>query len=47
MFGFMELSLILQPCAVGASVDERAVALVNRFQATPKGVFLFVPYNIR
>ena len=31
MFGFMEPSLISQPGDVGASVDERAVALANRF----------------
>ena len=47
MFGFMESSLICQPGVVGASVDERVVALANQFQSAPKGVLLFVPYNIR
>ena len=31
----------------GASVDERAITLANRFQFVPKGVLLFVPYDIR
>ena len=47
MFGFMEPSLISQPGATNASVNERAVALANRFQSTPKEVFLIGPYNIR
>ena len=36
MFGFMESLLILQLGVVGASVDERAIALANRFQSEPK-----------
>ena len=47
VFGFVELSLISQPGTTGASVDERAVALANRFQSAPKVVLLFVLYNIR
>ena len=47
MFGFMEPSLISQPVAANASVDERAAVLANRFQSAPKGVLFFVPYNIR
>ena len=45
MFAFMEPSLISKPGS--ASVNERVVSLVNRFQSAPKGVFLLVPYNIR
>ena len=45
IFAFVEPSLIWQPS--GASVDEHAVSLANRFQCTPKGVLLLVPYNIR
>ena len=47
MFRFVEASFILQPGAVSASVDEQAVTVANRFQSAPKGVLLFVPYNIR
>ena len=47
MFGFVEPSLISQPGAADASVDEQAVTLANRFQSTPKGVLLFVLYDIR
>ena len=47
IFGFVEPSLISQPGAAGVSVDERAIALANRFQSAPKGVLLFGPYNIR
>ena len=46
-FGFVEPSFILQPGAAGASVDELAVEVANRFQFASKGVLLFVPYNIR
>ena len=47
MFGFVEPSLISQLGATNARVDEQAIALTNRFQSAPKGVLLFVPYNIR
>ena len=47
MFGFIEPSLMLQPIASGASVNEQIVTLANRFHSTPRGVLLFVPYSIR
>ena len=47
IFGFVEQPLISQPIAPSASVDERDVALANRFQSALRGVLLFVPYNIR
>ena len=47
MFGFMKPSLILQPIIVGASGNKQGVALANRFQYAPRGVLLFVPYNIK
>ena len=46
MFGFVDPSLILQPGVASASVDERAIALVNQFQSALKGILLFIPYNI-
>ena len=46
-FALMEPSLISQPGAVSASINEWAVALANQFQFALKGVLLLVPYNIR
>ena len=39
MFWFVEPSLISQPGIAGASIDERAVSLANRFQSAPKEYF--------
>ena len=36
IFGFIESSLILQPGAANASVDEWVVAPANRVQSPPK-----------
>ena len=47
IFRFVKSSLISQPGATDANVDKRVVALANQFQSAPKGVLLFVPYNIR
>ena len=40
MFGFVDSSLISQPGAASASIDERAIALANRIHSTAKGVLL-------